>query len=96
MLTIGVPGGGRGAIYLQFLPIGKTVWQSSFEQKFGMTELENLVPPDMKKFWQERIEYWQDRMVGPHLKMTQLRLCKERRVGSSQAMGEQTTKYFIF
>ena len=62
------------AIYLQFLPIGRTVWQSSFEQKLGRTELENLAPPDMKKFWQERIEFWQDRMVGPHLKITQLLL----------------------
>ena len=63
------------AIYLQFVPIGRTVWQSSFEQKLGRTELENLAPPDMKKFWQERIEFWQDRIVGPHLKMAQLRLC---------------------
>merc|ERR1711994_224611 len=51
------------SIYLQFLPIGRTVWQSSFEQKLGRTELENLAPPAMKKIWQERIEFWQDRMA---------------------------------
>ena len=34
-----------------------------------------LAPTDSKKCWQERIEFWQDRMVGPPLKMTQLRLC---------------------
>ena len=31
-------------------------------------------PPDRKKFWQGGIEFWQDGMVGPPLKMTQLRL----------------------
>ena len=31
-------------------------------------------PPDRKKFWQEGLEFWQDRLVGPPLKMTQVRL----------------------
>ena len=35
-------------------------------------------PPDRKKCWQEGIEFWQDGMVGPPLKMTQLRLCPAR------------------
>ena len=63
------------AIYLAFLPICRTVWKSSLAQQFGRTELQNLAPPDRKIFWQERIEFWQDRVVGPPLKMTQLRLC---------------------
>ena len=63
------------AIYLAFLPICRTVWKSSLAQQFGRTELQNLAPPDRKIFWQERIKFWQDRVVGPPLKMTQLRLC---------------------
>merc|ERR1712155_471465 len=60
------------AIHLQCLPIGRTVWQSrlAWQNRIG-----ELGPPDRKKFWQEGIEFWQDGMVGPPLKMTQLRLC---------------------
>ena len=62
-------------VFLPFFTIlqpGRTVWQSNFAQQNGIGK---LGPPDRKKCWQERIEFWQDRMVGPPLKMTQLRLC---------------------
>ena len=54
-------------------------WQDSLAEKLSTVtwqdRIEELAPlPDRKKWWQERIEFWQDGMVGPPLKMTQLRL----------------------
>ena len=50
---------------------GRVAWHSSLaEQNLG-----TWPPPYRRNFWQERIEFWQDRVVGPPLKMTQLRLC---------------------
>ena len=54
-------------IYLPFLPMAKQfgrVWRS-LAQQLGRTELGSLAPPDRKKSCQERIEFWQDGMIGP-------------------------------
>ena len=55
-------------------------WQDSLAEKLSTVTWQDRIeelapPPDRKKWWQERIEFWQDGMVGPPLKMTQLRLC---------------------
>ena len=52
-------------------------WQNTLAEWLSMAEQNRQTwpPPDRKKFWQEGLEFWQDRMVGPPLKMTQLRLC---------------------
>ena len=36
--------------------------------------MENLAPPERIFFWQNRIEFWQKKNVGPPLKMPQERL----------------------
>ena len=48
----------------------RTAWQDSLVLLLGRTH----GPPGRKKFWQEGIEFWQDEVVGPPLKMTQIRL----------------------
>ena len=47
--------------------LGRKAWYSSLA--------EHMAPPGRKKFWQEGIEFWQDEVVGPPSKMTQIRLC---------------------
>ena len=37
--------------------LGRKAWYSSLA--------EHMAPPGRKKFWQERIEFWQDEVVGP-------------------------------
>merc|ERR1712155_354520 len=66
------------AIHLQCLPIGRTVWHSSLAWQNRIGELGP--PPGQGKIWQEGLEFWQDGLVGPPLKMTQLRLCSDLKV----------------
>ena len=46
----------------------------SLVEKLGTAAWQNTCPPGRKKFWQEAIEFWQDEVVGPPSKMTQIRL----------------------
>merc|ERR1712218_300011 len=57
------------------LSISRTVWQDRLAGQLGTAAWQNTWPPGRKKFWQEGIEFWQDEVVGPPSKMTQIRLC---------------------
>ena len=66
-------------------------WQDSLAEKLSTVTWQDRIeelapPPDRKKWWQERIEFWQDGMVGPPLKMTQLRLCFQVGEGPSRGL----------